>query len=170
MASIGSFGKKHEPVVDEDPDTFGWFGSDVRLRTEFNQVRLINLMDLVRSVEDTDPAATAVIKDMFELIIEPDDFKRFWKDAEDNWQTQADMIELSTILMEAITSRPTRRLSDSSNGQPSTPENSPAASSSATASAGSEEPAHRPDLVLLQQGGRETREYLQAKAREAVGV
>lgn len=174
MASIGKFGKKREKKQNADPDTFDWFGSDIRLRDEFNQVRLINLMDTARTVEATSPDATAIIKDLFDLVLEPQDFDTFWRLAEENWQTTDDLVELSTVLMEAITNRPTRRPSDSSVGQPTIPENSPVVSSSPTDSRGSEaepekadEPPHRPDLVLLLQQGQETREFLEAQARTA---
>jgi hypothetical protein len=169
MPSIGKFGKPRPQAEQAEPDTFEWYGSDIRLQSGINQVRLINLMATARAVDSDSPAAAAIIRDLFEMVVQPDDFANFWQLAEDNWVDTEDLVELSQVLMEAVTNRPTQRRPDSSVGQPQTPVNSQAGSSSQVSSGPVEEPTtpHRPDLVLLQQGGRETRERLEQAARSA---
>jgi hypothetical protein len=168
MASLGQLGKARAPQpVEVEPVTFDWFdlneaaGNAVRLADEFNQVELIDLMDVARTLDANDPSAVAIIKDGFHMVVHPDDFDAFWAEARRNRQTIEDLTGVLTALFEAATDRPTQRQPDSSAGLPATVANSQVVSSSAVSS-GPVEPAHRPDLVLLLQGGQETKQRLAA--------
>jgi hypothetical protein len=154
--SLGNFGTEH---ADEqvDPDTFEWFGSTIRLTTALNEVELIDFMDAARKINDQDLAAMAIIKDMFVMIIHPDDFTRFWSVAKEKRQGLEELVQLFMTLLEAVTDRPTRPLSDSSTGQQTTAESLPAVSS-VSASSG------RPDLQIIHEDNRATME----RARRAV--
>lgn len=167
MASIGKFGTSRPQAEEGEPDTFEWYGSSIRLQTRVNQVRLIDMMDVARSVDSESPAAVAIVKDMFRMIINVDDFDGFWSAAADNWVETDELVELSQVLMAAITDRPTQRQPDSSPGLPQTPVSLPVDFSSVVSVGPVEEAPHRPDLVLLQQGGQATREQLNAAARRA---
>ena len=154
--SIGSYGVEHEPPTD-DPDTFDWFGSPVRLIPGVNEVELVDLMHQARSVDAEDVAAAAIIKDLFLMIIWPDDFAAFWTTAKTKRQEIEDMIELFRVLLQAITDRPTQQPSDSLSGRPtadakSQPDSLPQVSSG------------RPDLQIIHDDSAATRE----RARQAM--
>jgi hypothetical protein len=155
--SIGSFGTEHPDDTNADPDTFDWFGSTVRLTTALNEVELIDFMDAARKINDQDIAAMAIIKDMFVMVIHPDDFTRFWAVAKEKRQGLEELVQLFMALLEAITDRPTQRPSDSSNGQPTT-----VASSQVDSSAS--ELSGRPDLQIIHDDNRATLE----RARQAM--
>lgn len=160
MASLGKFGTPHAPVAEAEADTFDWFGSDVRLSTEVNEVELIDLMETFTQLDESNPTAIVVVKNGFRLILHPDDFDGFWSAAKQNRQKIEDLMPVLQALMEAATARPTQQPSDSSPGRLPTPVNSPDVSPSAVLPG-------RPDLVLLQQGGEETRRDLEQRARQA---
>lgn len=192
MASLGSFGVRHEPEVVEEETTFDWFGTEIRLPVlAVSQMELVDLMEMATSTDDTDPGAVVVVKKLFRMVIHPDDFQQFWNIGIQNRQQIDDLMPVFQVLLEAATARPTRQPSDSSSGRPVTPAASPVSSSSTveppgrtlavetmregtlnvdrsfvtTLTAPAPAPAPgRPDLVLLLQSGQETREQLAAAA------
>lgn len=156
MRSLGSLGKVREPeVVDET--TFDWFGQTVRLPPlTVSQLELVDMAEKMQATDENDPGALAVIKDLFRLVIHQDDFVKFWVSAIQHRQSVEDMMQVYSVLIEVATNRPTRRPSDSSDGPLATPTNSTPASSSPEPQPG------RPDLVLLMEGGEQTRAQLAA--------
>jgi hypothetical protein len=158
MGSLGSFGVRHEAVADEvEPDTFDWFDLEVRLTTTYNQVELVDLMEIAATVDEEDPRALVIVKDLLRMFIEPDDFDAFWQKAREEKQTIEDLSALMQGLMVAVTDRPTQPLSDSSAGQPTTITSLPVASAT-PASRG------RPDLQLLVDGAAATWAKVEAEA------
>lgn len=163
MVSLGKLGVVHDAEVVEEETTFDWFGTAVRLPVlEVSELELVDLMEMTTTTNDDDPSAIVVIKKMFRQVIHPDDFDLFWSLAKQNRQQIADLMPVYQVLLEAATTRPTRQPSDSSPGRPATLEASPPISSSEVVSPG------RPDLVLLLEGGRETRAELAARMAAAV--
>lgn len=144
MATLGSFGVRHEPApeIDSEPLTFDWFGVEIRLAETYNQVRLVNLMEAARAVDSEDPTALVIVKDMLRLFIHGADFATFWKVAETEDQTLEDLSATMQGLMAALTDRPTQPLPDSLAGQQPTTTNLPAVSPM-------QESRGRPDLQLL---------------------
>lgn len=147
---LGSFGVESAEPQDADYDDFGWFGARIRVQSSVNEVELIDLMGQARvvDVDGRDLGSLAVVKDLFLLVIHPDDFDQFWGLARQHKQRLDDMLSLFTTLIESITDRPTQGLSDSSPGQPSTAENS-LPDSSGSASSGPPERHGRPDLQII---------------------
>jgi hypothetical protein len=161
MASLGSFGTVKPVEEQAEPDTFEWFGSTVRLTTDYNEVELVDLMESARDIDVDDPTSMVIVKDLLRNVVDRQDFDAFWKLAKANRQQIEDLAQLAGALMEAATSRPTRQPSDSSTGRLPTPQSSPAVSSSPVSPG-------RPDLVLLLEGGEQTRRELAAKVAAAV--
>lgn len=150
--SLGTFGTPHE--TGDDFDTFGWFGQDIRVVTAVNEVELVDLMEAAAGVDVEDLASMSVIKNMFRLVIPGEDFDTFWGLAKENRQTLEELSALFQALLTAITDRPTRQPSDSSDGRQSIGESSPP-SSIATASSG------RPDLQVIHDDYEATQQRLQ---------
>lgn len=157
MVSLGSFGKVRPAEADVEPVTFDWFGLTVGVVVDFNQVELVDLMELASTVDETDPAAMRIVKDMLRLVIQPDDFDAFWAQAKTSRQQIEDLVELGQALMEAATDRPTRQPSGSSPGRQAIEGNSPAVS---------DLPGRpgRPDIVILREDAELDRRRMMAAA------
>jgi len=158
VANLGEFGTPHEPEVEEsdaEPLEFGWFGVTIHLATSYSQVTLVDLMESARSVDEADPTAMVIVKDMLRLFINAGDFGTFWRIAKQQNQTLEDLTALMQGLMAALTDRPTPQQSDSSAGLLPTAESLPA-DSATPASRG------RPDLQLVLEQGAESRARLAA--------
>jgi len=157
MASVGSFGKvrvQEEPEeTGAEPLTFEWFGVEIRLATQFSQIRLVNLMEAARHADVKDPMSLVIVKDMFRAIVDSGDFQSFWKLAEQEDQDLESLVAVFEVLFAAMTGRPIQRQSDSSTGLPEASTSSPDESTT-QASRG------RPDIQNLIQSGEESRERL----------
>lgn len=168
MASIGKFGVERVAEVVNDT-TFEYFESVIHLSPlSFNELEFVDLMETAGQVDENNPAAVTLIKDMFRLVLAPEldengdpiadyvgsGFDTFWALAKRNRQGIEDLMPVYQALMEAQAQRPTQRPSDSSDGPPTTPPSSPVDSSSDPESDG------RPDLLALKAGSAETRARL----------
>lgn len=153
MASLGSFGVIHTAPAPAEPDTFTWFGESIRVVDEVNEVELIDLMEAAERIEATDQSSMVVMKNGLRLMLAAEDFDKFWKLARDNRQSIEDLSELFSLLMEAVTGRPTQQPSDSSPGRLSTDESSPVVLPSPVSGG-------RPDLALIQNSGDESKAWL----------
>lgn len=109
----------------------------IRLRGEVTEKQ--------RQIDEGDPYAGA-------------GFETFWRVAIDNEQGVEDLMAVYTVLMEAMTNRPTQKPSGSSDGQRAIPATSPVDSSSEVASSG------RPDLQVMRQDAEEQQRRLAAVA------
>jgi hypothetical protein len=158
MASIGKFGVRHEePAAEAEPDTFDWFGLGVRVASTYNQVELVDLMEVAGSIDEDDPRALVIVKDMLRMFINAEDFQSFWDKAREEKQTIEDLSALMQGLMVAVTDRPTPPLSDSSAGQPTTVASLPGASATPVSRG-------RPDLQLLVDGAAATWAKVESEA------
>jgi hypothetical protein len=158
MPSIGDFGVVHDLPQEEqtvEAETFTYFGTEVRLATEFNEVELVDLMEQARGVDERDPTAIVVVKDTLRIFIDQRDFDEFWAAAKRNKQKIEDLAILMEQLMTVLTDRPTQRPSDSSVGRSQTVVNLPGVSPS-QGSRG------RPDLQQLLDSGRESQDKIAA--------
>jgi hypothetical protein len=166
MASLGSFGVEKqveaEPVPEEEeldqgvePLTFTWFGAEIQLTDEYDELQLVDLMESARYVDQEDPMALVVVKDTLRLLIHEDSFNTFWRLARQNKQRIEDLAALVQQLVTAVTDRPTQRPSDSSVGRSRTEESSPVASPTQVSRG-------RPDIQNLIDSGEEDKKKIQA--------
>lgn len=150
MASLGSFGVAHDQATPKiEPDTFTYFGVQIRIVDEVDDLDLIDFLEAARGVEDAGLMALAAVKDGLRILIHPDDFTLFWKTARANKQQVEDLSTLFSDLLTSETDRPTQQLSDSSSGQLPTVENSLDDSSSPAEPVGG-----RPDLQIIHDDSR----------------
>jgi hypothetical protein len=162
MGSLGSFGTVHEVPADQgEAQTFDYFGTEIKLERDFNQIQLVDLMETARTVDETDPTAMVIVKDTLRVLIDQEEFNTFWNLAKRNRQTLEDLARLMQVLMEAQTERPTQQPSDSSAGR----QPIDVSSLGALPRQGSR---GRPDLQLLVDQGQETKARI-AAAAAAVG-
>lgn len=115
MTSLGDLGTPHAP----HDVTFGYFGTEVRVHPDMTD---LGLMDLVADLQDVSDGAKAVsaLRALVAAFIHPGDLDAFWATAKANRQTTEDLSELALSILSAVTDRPTRQPSDSSDGLPST--------------------------------------------------
>lgn len=169
MPTLGSLGVVHEvqhPTEEEVLD-FDWFGAKIRLTSDYNEIEMVDLMETMSDISEDDPRAIVTVKDTLRLVVDPDDFTEFWRLAKENRQKIGDLIAVGQVLMEAVTARPTQQPSDSSPGRLTTPENSPAASSSPEVSSGM---PGRPDLVIIREDDAATRRKVQEAAARGIAA
>jgi len=145
MGSLGSLGVVHAPADKQapvEPDTFDWFGTDIRATDSFDEIELIDVMAGFRSIEAGDIQAWGAIKQALQLLIYEDDWAVFWALARENKQEIQDLMAVFRTLLLRPADRPTQPLPDSSSGQRSTAANSPAVSPS-------QESRGRPDRQII---------------------
>jgi hypothetical protein len=115
--SLGSFGTPRE-AYDE---TFDYFGKEVRVHPDLSDLALLEFAELGAGLSDASGRdAIAAVWAMLRNLVHPDDFDMFWAAARANRQTLEDLTDLCEALVEAVAERPTKRPSDSSDGQRST--------------------------------------------------
>ncbi len=145
MTSLGDLGTPRGPV---DPDTFGWFGSVVRVNPAMTDLDLADFLEVAGSLDIDDAAqalaAMGALKGFLRSLIHPDDFAAFWATAKANGQQFADLMTIGRRIIEGVTDRPTMRPSGSTDGPSSTPTSSRSDAASIAASA---HPG-RPDLQV----------------------
>jgi hypothetical protein len=131
-----------------EPDTFTWFGVDVRTNPDITDLVLADFLEVAAAVDVDDPssaaAAMAVVKGFLRSLVHPDDFAAFWATALRERQSLTDVLSVGRAIIEAVTSRPTVRPSVSTDGPSTTPTSSPSNMASIA------ESAHpgRPDLQV----------------------
>lgn len=120
MATLGDFGVEHPPV----DDTFGWFGSEIRVHPDLSDLAIIDLFSSMATYgkKDTEagPDALAAMAGVTALLVHPDDVDAFTVLARRHRQTMEDVASLAMELLAALSGRPTQLPSDSSDGQRST--------------------------------------------------
>jgi hypothetical protein len=114
VSSLGSFGKP-KPQRD-DGLSFDFFDQEVRIDPSFGQLDFIDFMESAASVDEDDPSAMVVIKDMLRKCVHQDDFEQFWKTARTERQSVTDLMEVVYAAVAAVAERPTSQPSDSSDG------------------------------------------------------
>jgi hypothetical protein len=143
VASLGSFGKRK----DRSERTFGFFDLTVRVNPTFGQLDLVDFMESARAVEQDDPSAMALVKDVLRAAVHPDDFDAFWRVAKTEQQDVEDLMAVLHAIVEALAERPTSQPSDSSAGLPTTAPRSSGGSDALAAKRRLEEQG-RPDLAV----------------------
>jgi hypothetical protein len=149
VSALGELGVIHdEPTNDEtEPDTFQWFGADIRVLSDVDEIELVEIMASFRAVKTNDLTALGVVKESLQVLVHPDDWEQFWTLARARRQKVEDLMTLFHTLLFRPTDRPTMQPSDSSAGRLAIDGNSPADSPS-PASDGPEKPA-RPDIQAI---------------------
>jgi hypothetical protein len=112
---LGKFGTPR-PAVEE---TFDWFGVETRVHPDLSDLAIMDMFGALANPEDG-AAAVNAMRDLAASLVHPDDLEAFWKTARANRQTMSDIAELAASLIGAISGRPTRLPSDSSDGQQNT--------------------------------------------------
>ncbi len=121
MANIGNLGVP-KPA---EPDTFGWFGTEIRVHPRLTDLLLMDFMEEAAGMEEDDPRVMGFVKAQTRLVIHPDDFDVFWRGALDNGQSSIDLLTVMKTIVESQSQRPTLLPAGSSAGQPRTVTTSP---------------------------------------------
>jgi len=139
---LGDFGTVHEPI----DDTFGWFGTAVRVNPDWTDTLFTDWAEQFSNVDDEDATkALSASKVLMRNLIHAEDFDGFWAAVLRNRQTSADLAGLMNKVTEALADRPTQQPSDSSAGRGRTVAKLRGVSSSAARL----EEAGRADLALV---------------------
>jgi len=151
---LGDFGTP-KPVA--DANTFGWFGTTMRVRPGVSLI-MVDFIDMAAEIDEDDPKVKQFVVDMLKKIVVDDDWVQFWGLAKDNGQEIPDLLRLMNALteagVEADTSRPTQRRSGSSPGRRGTGRKSKANSS------------EQVSRQLVKRGRADLAEVIQMSARE----
>lgn len=142
MASIGSFTVAAKAAREEvdgkppEPDTFNFQGEEFRL-TDDDTPPMVPLMELADAYQSTDEnelsmPALAATWQMLKFCIHRDDWARFRRTAMDARAGIDDLMPVTMAAWEAVTGRPSRGPSDSSDGPQANGTRSKDASASTT--------------------------------------
>lgn len=115
MGSLGSFGTPR-PAVE---DTFDYFGTDLRVNPTLSDITVMNLFTAMDNVTDL-AGLGASMRQIGAVLVHSDDVEEFWRLATENRQAMEDLAALAHGLLEAVTDRPTKLPSGSSDGQSDT--------------------------------------------------
>jgi len=122
MAKLGSFGDV-TAVEEVEPDTFDYFGVEIRLNPDFSEMDYVDFMDEARGLNELDVRAITAVKDFLRKMVFPDDFDLLWdtarKKAPKGQQLQH-LMETANHLLALMTGRPTEAPSVSLAGRPVT--------------------------------------------------
>ena len=116
MANIGSFGKSRE----QKKFQFTWFGVEIRVNPDLSELVLQDFAEEGSTLDEDDPRAYYMVKNMVKAFIHTDDFAEFWRISIENRQNSEDLMELIKGISEAVADRPTSLPSDSPAGQSGT--------------------------------------------------
>lgn len=153
MSRLGDFGQAVEAPA--EPDTFGWFGVDVRVAEDFGELVFTDWVEEFGAVDEGDPKAVTATKQLMRRLVHQDDFESFWRLAVKNRQGSADLARLMQQVIEAVSARPTQSPTGSSGGRVSTVPSSKVGSSSPVIDR--LEAAGRADLALVHVQAAEAR-------------
>jgi hypothetical protein len=116
MATLGSFGTSHAKAEDAEPDTFEWFGADIRIRPEFGTLVWQDWNEEFGYIDADHPAAISSGKELFRRMVDERDFDQFWRLAIEHRQGNGDLSVLLQGVLGAVAGRPTQRPVESSTG------------------------------------------------------
>jgi hypothetical protein len=103
MGSLGDFGTIKPKVV----DTFGWFGTEVRVNPALSDLVLMDFADEAKDLDENSPEALGFVKRQMRLVIDPQDFDAFWSAAIANRQDSVDLMTVMKRIIESTAKRPT---------------------------------------------------------------
>lgn len=112
MAHLGSFGTSRPPVE----ATFDYFGETLRAHPDLSDVAVVDLFGSFGSADGANDVA-GMLRSIGSTLVHDDDVEAFWRLARSNRQTMEDLAQFAMDLIAAITDRPTKLPSDSSDGQ-----------------------------------------------------
>lgn len=119
MTRIGDLGIDHsaeEPSA--EPDTFGWFGSDIRInRDGATDLAFIDFLEEAVNVGEESAEAVLLIKGYLRELVDPDDFDEFWRLARRHRQTTRELMLAAAEVVAAVVGRPSQPSSDSPDGR-----------------------------------------------------
>jgi hypothetical protein len=118
VASLGSFGRKHDKVELD----FDYFGETIRVNPSCSQAALLEFMADAGSVDQADEVRSAqlIMRTMRE-VVHPDDFDLFWKLAKAERQDPVtEILPIAQAVIEAVTGFPTGQPSASGSGPATT--------------------------------------------------
>lgn len=113
----------------DEPLTFDYFGEELRVSPDLTDADLLDFMELQADLDSEDPKAAALLKQFIRAVVHTDDFDRFWALARQHRQSTEERAKVAYKIIEAATSTPTARSSDSSAGPQRTDSSSTDASS-----------------------------------------
>jgi hypothetical protein len=153
MTRLGDFGSVRDVP---ERDTFGWFGTEVRLHPSFGELVFTDWVEEHGNLEETDTRSLTATKTLMRRMIDPEDFDSFWALAVKHRQGSADLLKLLQAVVESVTERPTQSPAVSSVGPVSTvPRSGDDLSSPVIARL---EGQGRPDLALVHVQAAEARQ------------
>jgi hypothetical protein len=152
MTFIGDLGADR---ADVDELVFGYFGSRIRVNPNLTDLVIVDLFTEMADAGQSEDATktAAALRSMRSALIHPDDLDEFNTRVREHRQSLADLVELTKKLLEAVTARPTSRLSDSSDG----PSATTASSGDDSSSAALRLLQGRPDLAVAVVQAKESR-------------
>ena len=142
---LGELGTTRPPV----DMTFQWFGETIRVSPTASDLGLIDFLEMASTIDTRDKVSAMVAtRNYLHGQIDERDWPRVLELAVQHNQQFGDLLSLARSIVEAVAVFPTGRLSDSSDGQPSTNPRSRDAYSSAVATAMAASKG-RPDVKMI---------------------
>lgn len=121
MTHLGDFGVER-PAHE---DSFGYFGETVRVNPDLSDLAMVDFVETGVAIQAMDgKGGLLALKDMLRSLVHPEDFDRLWELAKANRQQIDDLDALAEAIVVSVTGRPTEQPSDSSDGLPTTPDDS----------------------------------------------
>lgn len=140
--------RSRRPVQDR-PTLVTWQGESYRLADKIGDMPIIRFAKIAeQGIDANEMRGLAAMHDLLENCLTPRDWQRFQDHATRVHATADEIMELVKSTYQALSGRPTKRPSSSSDGQPPTVESSGAGSSSPVIRVIESIPANRPDLKL----------------------
>ena len=122
MAKLGTFGDP-TAVEEVEPDTFDYFGEEIRLNPDFSEMDYVDFMEHASTIDEKDIRAVTAVKGFIRTMVHQEDFDLLWDTARKKapkGQQLKHLMETANALLELMTGRPTGLPSASSAGQSAT--------------------------------------------------
>lgn len=164
VAYLGELGTK----VEQEPIEFGWYGATMRAHPTATELPLVDFQEkaLREEIDDNDPKAAVMLKDLLRCYVHPDDFGDFWAISQRNGVGLEGQMAVVMAVIEQLAERsPTKPSSGSGRGRKRT-----AGKSRSRQDGASERMIHRlhavgrPDLMLAVAQAKVDREQMEAAA------
>lgn len=132
MALIGEFGAAvAEQDPDREPDQFKFYGELFTVADRVGSMPLLRFAAAAASGADSaEQEGLAAMHDLLRDCLSTDDWRRFQQVAQENKADGDELLAICRAVYQALSGRPTRRPSDSSDGPSATGESSKDSSSS----------------------------------------
>lgn len=119
----------HMPGVEGHPPvdaTFPWFGRELRVNPDLDELVVIDLLEESSKFKVTDPRAMLMTKRYAQAHVHPDDFDEYWRLGRAHRVSEAEILRSCWVMLAAASANPTGGQSDSADGLPGTsPESLP---------------------------------------------